>query len=85
MGADMLVLMANGVDDDEIDGRLVLKAGTTAQTADEVVRRPGISRELLQDSATAYQENLVGRFSRSIVPIAMRDRRHERAKAGSAA
>ena len=85
VGADMLVLMANGIDDDEIDGRLLLKAGTTTKTAEEVVRCPGISRELLQNSAEAFQEGLVGRFARSIVPIAMRDRRGERAKAGSAA
>ncbi len=85
VSADMLVLMANGIDDDEIDGRLVLMSGTTAQTADEVVRSPGISRELLQNSAEAFQDNLVGRFARSIVPIAMRDRRSERAKAESAA
>ena len=78
LSADMLVLMAQGLDDGEIDSRLVLMAGTTAHMADEVVRRPGISRELLQESAEAFQADLLGRFSRSFVPIAMRDRRSER-------
>ena len=74
----MLVLMAQGLDDGEIDSRLVLMAGTTSHRADEVLRRPGISRELLQESAEAFQAGLLGRFSRSFVPIAMRDRRSER-------
>ncbi len=80
LSSDMLVLMAQGLDDDEIDSRLVLMAGTTAQMADEVVRRPGISRGLLQESAEAFQAGLIGRFTRSFVPIAMRDRRSERTK-----
>ena len=78
LSSDMLVLMAQGLDDDEIDSRLVLMAGTTAQMADEVVRRPGISRGLLQESAEAFQAGLIGRFTRSFVPISMRDRRSER-------
>jgi len=84
LSADMIVLIANGLDDDEIDSRLVLMAGTTAHMADEVVRKPGISRELLQDSAEAFRAGLVGRLSRSIVPIAMRDRRSERDKSAGA-
>jgi len=80
VSADMLVLIANGLEDDEIDSRLVLSAGTTAQVADELVRSPGISRELLQVSVDHFQAGLVGRFARSIVPIAMRDRRNERSK-----
>ena len=72
--------MAQGLDDDEIDSRLVLMAGTTAQMADEVVRRPGISRALLQESAEVFQAGLIGRFTRSFVPISMRDRRSERTK-----
>lgn len=80
VSADMLVLIANGLEDDEIDSRLVLSAGTTAQVADELVRSPGISRELLQVSVDHFQAGLVGRFARSIVPIAMRDRRSERSK-----
>ena len=70
LSADMLVLMAQGLDDGEIDSRLVLMAGTTANMAEEVLRRPGISRELLQESAEAFQAGLLGRFSRSFVPIA---------------
>ena len=80
VSADMLVLIANGLDDDEIDTRLVLLTGTTAQVADEVVRSPGISRDLLQVSVEDFQAGLAGRFARSIVPIAMRDRRSQRAK-----
>ena len=78
VSADILVLLANGLEDDEIDGQLVLMAGTTAQTADEVVRKPGISRDLLKVSVEDFHADLVGRFARSIVPIAMRDRRNER-------
>lgn len=80
LSADMLVLMAQGLDDDEIDSRLVLMAGTTTQMAGEVVFKPRISRKLLQESVEAFQAGLVGRFARSIVPIAMRDRRSERTK-----
>ena len=80
LSSDMLVLMAQGLDDDEIDSRLVLMAGTTAHVADEVVRRPAISRGLLRESAEAFQAGLIGRFTRSFVPIAMRDRRSERTK-----
>ena len=78
VSADILVLLANGLEDDEIDSQLVLMAGTTAQTADEVVRKPGISRDLLKVSVKDFHADLVGRFARSIVPIAMRDRRSER-------
>lgn len=84
VSADMLVLIANGLEDDEIDSQLVLDPGTTAQVADEVVRSPGISRELLQVSVEDFQAGLVGRFARSIIPIAMRDRRSERAKLAKA-
>ena len=78
--ADLLVLMAQGLDDNEIDSRLVLRPSTTMQISDEVVRNPGINRELLRISAAAFQENLIGRFMRSIVPTTMRDRRSERIK-----
>lgn len=80
VSADMLVLIANGLEDDEIDTRLVLNPGTTAQVAEEVVRSPGLSRELFKVSVEDFQAGLVGRFARSIVPIMMRDRREERAK-----
>ena len=59
LSADLLVLMVQGLDDNEIDSRLVLRPGTTAQKADEVVRRPGINRMLLQISAETLQENLI--------------------------
>lgn len=80
LSADMLVFMAQGLGDAEIDNRLALLSGTTADMADRVVRKPGISRALLQDSAEQYRADLLGRFSRSFVPIAMRDRRGERTK-----
>ena len=73
LSADLLVLMVQGLDDNDIDSRLVLRPGTTAQKADEVVRRPGINRVLLQISAETFQENLIGSSMRSIVPTAMRD------------
>ena len=78
LSADLLVLMAQGLDDNEIDSRLVLRPGTTARMADEVVRRPVINRVLLQVSAEDFKENLIGRSMRSIVPTAMRDRYSER-------
>ena len=78
LNADLLVLMAQGLTNEEIDSRLVLKPGTTMRTSDEVVRSPGINRELLQISAADFQDNLIGRFMRSIVPTTMRDRRSER-------
>ena len=84
LSADLLVLMVQGLDNNEIDSRLVLRPGTTAQKADEVVRRPGINRVLLQISAETLQENLIGSSMRSIVPTAMRDRRSERINSGSA-
>jgi len=78
LSADLLVLMSQGLDDNEIDSRLVLRPGTTARIADEVVRRPGINRMLLQVSSEDFKENLIGRSMRSIVPTAMRDRHSER-------
>jgi hypothetical protein len=83
LSADMLVCMAQGLGDAEIDNRLALMSGTTAEMSDWVVRKPGISRELLQDSAEQYRADLLGRFSRSFVPIALRDRRGERTKVAS--
>ena len=55
LAADMLVLMAKGLDDDEIDSRLSLLAGTTVTKGYEVLRNPGISRRLLQKSAEVFQ------------------------------
>ncbi|MDE0721591.1 MAG: hypothetical protein OSB75_13725 [Dehalococcoidia bacterium] len=78
LSADLHVLMAQGLDDNEIDSRLVLRPGTTARMADEVVRRPGINRVLLQVSVEDFKENLIGRSMRSIVPTAMRDRHSDR-------
>ncbi len=79
VSADILVLIANGLDDDEIDVRLALLAGTTSATAEERLRQPGISRELLKAAAEDFKVGDVGRFSRSFVPMTMRDRRSERA------
>ena len=84
LSADLLVLMVQGLDDNEIDSRLVLKPGTTVQKADEVVRRSGINRVPLQISAETFQENLIGSSMQSIVPTAMRDRRSERINSESA-
>ena len=78
--ADLLVLMAHALDDDEIDHRLVLNLGSAADLTRNTLSEPAITRELLQESAKAYQAGLIGRFTRSFIPISMRDRRHERPK-----
>ena len=78
LAADMLVLMAKGLDDNTIDGRLSLLQGTTVSRADDLLSRPGVSRELLQRSAEVFQADQPNRLSWTIVPIAMRDRRGER-------
>ena len=78
--ADLLVLMAHALDDDEIDHRLVLNLGSAADLTRNTLNEPAITRELLQESAKAYQAGLIGRFTRSFIPISMRDRRHERLK-----
>ena len=78
--ADLLVLMAHALDDDDIDHRLVLSLGSAADLTRNTLNEPAITRELLQESAKAYQAGLIGRFTRSFIPISMRDRRHERPK-----
>ena len=78
--ADLLVLMAQGLDDNEIDNRLVLNLGSAANLTRETLNEPAITRELLQESAKAYQAGLIGRFTRSFVPTSMRDQRNERTK-----
>ena len=78
LAADMLVLMAKGLDDEAIDGRLSLLAGTACAMASGLLRRPGISRELLRESAAVFQADQPNRLSWTIVPVSMRDRRGER-------
>ena len=78
LAADMLVLMAKGLDDDGIDSRLSLLTGTTGTMADGLLSSPGVSRELLRKSAEVFQADQPNRLSWTIVPIAMRDRRGER-------
>jgi len=80
LGTDMLILLANGLDDNAIDTRLILMPGSTTSAAEELVRNPGITRELLQKSADGSTGYPVGRFSRTIVPTTMQDRRNERAE-----
>lgn len=82
LAADMLVLMAKGLDDEQIDIRLSLLAGTTVKMSDGLLRSPGVSRELLRKSAEVFQADQPNRLSWTIVPIAMRDRRVERIDAG---
>lgn len=77
LAADMLVLMAKGLDDEAIDGRLSLLAGTAGAMAPGLLRRPGISRELLRESAAVFQADQPNRLSWTIVPVSMRDRRGE--------
>ena len=83
--SDMLVLMAKGLDDTQIDARLSLLAGTTSSLAEKLIRHPGISRELLQKSAEVFQAGQPNRLSWTIVPIAMRDRYIERSNGKSKA
>ena len=78
LSADMLVLIANGLDDDEIDSRLVLNPGTTAEMAEGVMLSRGENRELLKILASEDTGFPTGRFSRTIVPTTMQDRRGER-------
>ena len=74
LAADILVLMARGFSDEDIDRRLTLRAGTTAAAADEILHQPDVSRELLQSSAKVFEHDQPNRLSWTIVPVAMRDR-----------
>ena len=85
VSVDMLVLIANGLDDDEVDSQLVLSRGTTAEMAEETVRGRGDNRELLKISSSGSTGFSTGRFSRTIVPTTMQDRRGERTKSANAA
>ena len=78
LAADILVLMAGGLDNDIIDDRLSLLPGTTASQEENLLRQPGVSRELFQWSAEVFQVAQPNRLSWTIVPVAMRDRRGER-------
>ena len=78
LAADTLVLMAKDLDNDDIDGRLSLLAGTTNAAAEDILRHPGVSRDLLRESAAVFQTDQPNRLSWTIVPVSMRDRRSER-------
>ena len=82
LAADILVLMAKGLDDDIIDDRLSLLPGTTASKEGKLLRQPGVSRKLLQRSAEVFQVAQPNRLSWTIVPVAMRDRHDERLNTG---
>ena len=84
LAADMLVLMAKGLDDDGIDGRLSLLAGTTGAMAHDLLRQPGVSRELVRESAAIFQAGQPNRLSWTIVPVSMRDRRSDRTESKTA-
>ena len=83
VSVDMLVLIANGLDDEEVDSRLVLSSGATAGMALDTVRDRGPNRELLKISASGSTGFPTGRFSRTIVPTTMQDRRGERTKSAN--
>ena len=78
LAADILVLMAQGFDNDVIDRRLRLRTGTTALLADNILRKPDISRDLLRETAVVFRADQPNRLSWTIVPVSMRDRRGER-------
>ena len=75
--ADILVLMAQGFDNDMIDRRLTLLIGTTGSLAEGILREPGISRDLLRETAAVFRADQPNRLSWTIVPVSMRDRRGE--------
>ena len=77
LASDMLVLMAQGLDDEDIDSRLTLRTGTTVSRADDILRQPGISRDLLRKSAEVFQADQPNRLSWTIIPVSMRDRYDE--------
>jgi hypothetical protein len=76
--SDILVLMAKGLDDTQIDDRLSLLDGTTSSIAEKLLQHPGVSRELLHKTAEVFQADQPNRLSWTIIPIAMRDRHIER-------
>lgn len=78
LAADILVLMAQGLDNDMIDRRLRLRTGTTASLAGDILREPGVSRELLRETAQVFRADQPNRLSWTIVPVSMRHRRNER-------
>ena len=81
LAADVLVLMAKGLEDDVIENRLSLSVGTMATIGNDVLRNPGISRELLQKSTEVFLADQPNRLSNTMVPLVMRGRRSERASA----
>lgn len=83
LAADILVLMAQGQDDDTIDKRLTVRPGTTAALADDILREPRISRSLLRATAEVFKADQPNRLSWTIVPVSMRDRRDDRILAPS--
>ncbi|MFB3077857.1 MAG: hypothetical protein ACE1Y4_07595, partial [Lysobacterales bacterium] len=84
LAADILVLMAQGFDNNMIDRRLSLLNGTTASLADGILREPGISRDLLRETAAVFRADQPNRLSWTIVPVSMRERRGERIAATEA-
>ncbi len=77
LAADILVLMARGLRDDDIDWQLTLRAGTTATAAPGLLRQPDISRALLRSAAKVFNQAQPNRLSWTVVPVAMRDRRRD--------
>ena len=76
--SDMLVLMAKGLDNEDIDSRLSLLEGTTSSLSEGLLRQPRIGHDLIRKSAEVFQADQPNRLSWTIVPIVMRDRHNER-------
>ena len=74
----MLVLMAKGLDNEDIDSRLSLLKGTTSSLSEGLLRQPRIGHDLIRKSAEVFQADQPNRLSWTIVPIVMRDRHNER-------
>ena len=79
LAADILVLKDRGLSDADIDLKLTLSQGTTAAIAPGLLRQLSISQELLRSAAEVFSQDQPNRLSWTIVPVAIRDRRGERA------
>ncbi len=79
LAADILTLRALGLSDADIDFKLTLSRGTTAAVAPSLLGQLNISEALLRSAAEVFSQDQPNRLSWTIVPVAIRNRRGERA------
>ncbi len=79
LAADIMVLKEMGLSDADIDFKLTLSRGTTAAVAPGLLSQLSISEVLLRSAAEVFSQKQPNRLSWTIVPVAIRDRRGERA------